>query len=75
VGGLIYFPETPKKPPSAIADAYAKGLHNHVGFLSGLKDALLNPFFVIVVFIGGQLGGFTSAWQGILPQVGSPSTY
>lgn len=69
VGGLIYWPERPKTPPSEIAAAYEKGLHNEIGFLSGLKSALLDPVFLVVVFVGGQLSGITSGWQGILAQV------
>eukprot|EP01087_Luapelamoeba_hula_P007306 TRINITY_DN178_c0_g1_i2.p1 TRINITY_DN178_c0_g1~~TRINITY_DN178_c0_g1_i2.p1 ORF type:complete len:528 (-),score=99.72 TRINITY_DN178_c0_g1_i2:140-1723(-) len=69
VGGFLYFPETPPTPPSDIAASYKAGARDELTLRDTLWRFVRVPSFWLVIFAGGLLGGVTSGWQGVLPQI------
>ncbi|ELR12928.1 disrupted in renal carcinoma protein 2 family protein [Acanthamoeba castellanii str. Neff] len=67
IGGIIYYRERPKHPPSAVALAHIEGRYES-SFFKGMKDSLVNVSFMLVILAGGIQAGVTNGWQGVLPQ-------
>lgn len=67
LGGLIYYRERPKHPPSAVALAHREGRYEE-SFFKGVRGALLNVSFLLCITACGVQAGVTSGWQGVLPQ-------
>jgi len=67
LGGIIYYRDRPRHPPSAAALAHFEGRYES-NFLKGVKDSILNISFVLVILAGGIQAGTTNGWQGVLTQ-------
>jgi len=62
LGGIIYYRDRPRHPPSAAALAHFEGRYES-NFLKGVKDSILNISFVLVILAGGIQAGTTNGFK------------